>query len=167
MLKFTKLNNRPFFAMTPPPHLHPFLHNKGSLTALLEQKAGQALQVEILSEGWQILDFKSKKTLNLPIHRPALAWVREVLLFGNDKGAWVRARSIFPLPSLTGNAKRLRHLHGTPIGYVLFKKSRTLPHTRHIFNDDGQWGRSSVYDWQGRKILIQEIFLADFVAQLA
>lgn len=148
--------------MTPPPYLRPFLHSKGSLTALLEQKAGKPLQVKVINQSWQTLDFKTKKSLNLPTHRPEIGWVREVLLFGNDDKAWVCAKSVFPLSSLTGNAKRLRHLHGTPIGYVLFKKSRTLPHTRHIFNDNGQWGRLSIYDWQGRKILIQEVFLAQF-----
>lgn len=150
--------------MTPPPHLSPFLYAKGSLTALLEQQAGQTLRVQVVHESHQLLDFNHKKELNLPTHRPALAWVREVLLFGNDKGAWVRAKSIFPLPSLTGNAKRLRHLKRTPIGYVMFKKNRRLPHKRTIFYDkDNQlWGRNTVYDWHGRAILVQEVFLKDF-----
>lgn len=152
---------------TPPSDLLPYLTTLGSLTALLEAKAKQPLRVEVIKEGWQPLDFKQKKLLNLPTHRPMAAWVREVLLFGNGDDAWVRAKSIFPLTSLTGNAKRLRHLHGTPIGYVLFKKHRTLPCTRHIFHHNGQFGRSSTYTWQGRPLLIQEIFLDDFVATLS
>lgn len=152
---------------TPPSDLLPYLTTLGSLTALLEAKAKQPLRVKVIKEGWQAIDFKQKKLLNLPIHRPATAWVREVLLFGNGDDAWVRAKSIFPLTSLTGNAKRLRHLHGTPIGYVLFKKHRTLPCTRHIFHHNGQFGRSSTYTWQGRPLLIQEIFLSEFITTLS
>lgn len=153
--------------MTPPLSLQPFLHAQGSLTALLEQQAGQALQVKIIHESYQTLDFTTKKLLKLPTHRPALAWVREVLLFGNDDMAWVRAKSVFPLSSLTGNAKRLRHLKRTPIGYVMFKKSRQLPHERTIFYDknNANWGRNTVYDWQGRPILVQEVFLNSFENQ--
>ncbi|TWV84670.1 chorismate lyase [Moraxella sp. VT-16-12] len=145
--------------MTPPDTLVPFLTAKGSLTALLEQKAGQPLRVQIIYEGHQPIDFYHKKLLNLPLHRPALAWVREVLLFGNETKAWVRAKSIFPIDSLSGNAKRLRHLKNTPIGYVMFKKNRQLPHKRTIFFDE-YWGRNTVYDWHRRQILVQEIFLA-------
>lgn len=149
--------------MTPPATLLPYLATQGSLTAMLEAKAGQILRVKVIKEEWQPIDFKNKKILNLPVHRPALAWVREVLLFGNDEQAWIHAKSIFPQPSLIGNAKRLRHLKDTPIGYVMFKKSRTLPCQRHIFKHDGQFKRASIYDWQGRYILVEEIFLHGFI----
>lgn len=140
-----------------PPNL---LHTHGSLTALLEKKAGRPVRVQILHECHQLIDFKTKKLLRLPAHRPAVAWVREVELFGDDDVAWVRAKSVFPLTSLVGNAKRLRHLKRTPIGYVLFKKNRTLPYTRTYFFDE-HWGRNTVYDWHGRCVLVQEIFLSD------
>lgn len=147
--------------MKPPATLQPFLYATGSLTALLEAQAGQALRVQVLHESHQIMDFATKKLLGLPPHRPALAWVREVLLFGSDHTAWVRAKSIFPLPSLVGNAKRLRHLKHTPIGYVMFKHNRRLPHVRTYFFEE-HWGRNTVYDWQGRAILVQEVFLHNF-----
>nr|WP_241878616.1 hypothetical protein [Psychrobacter sp. PraFG1]UNK05150.1 hypothetical protein MN210_14360 [Psychrobacter sp. PraFG1] len=50
-----------------------------------------------------------------------------MLLFGNSLQPWVAAQSIFPLPSLKGEAKRLQHLQGTPIGYVLFKRQKPYP----------------------------------------
>lgn len=50
-----------------------------------------------------------------------MAWVRSVKLYG-DADAWVLAKSIFPLSSLTGSLARLKALGATPIGYVLFKK---------------------------------------------
>ncbi|MDO4896197.1 MAG: chorismate lyase [Moraxella sp.] len=140
-----------------PPDL---LYSHGSLTALLEKKAGRPVRVQILHECYQVIDFKTKKLLGLPIHRPAVAWVREVELFGDDDVAWVRAKSVFPLTSLVGNAKRLRHLKRTPIGYVMFKKNHRLPHTRTYFFDE-YWGRNTIYDWHGRHILVQEIFLGD------
>ena len=146
--------------MTPPATLIPFLNTQGSLTALLEDKAGQPLRIKVIYEGYQPIDFYTKKMLGLAPHRPTLAWVREVLLFGNEAQAWVRAKSVFCLDSLMGNAKRLRHLKRTPIGYVMFKKSRTLPHTRTIFYDE-YWGRNTVYDWHGRRILVQEVFLTE------
>ncbi len=146
---------------TPPHSLMPYLYAQGSLTALLEKRAGQTLCVQILSERYDNLDFHTKKLLKLPVHRPALAWVREVLLFGNDEEPWVRAKSIFPLDSLTGSAKRLRHLKRTPIGYVMFKQRKTLPHQRTYFYED-RWGRNTVYEWGGHSVLIQEVFLNEF-----
>lgn len=150
--------------MTPPATLTPYLYSHGSLTALLEQRAGQAVRVSVVREGHQLIDFSTKKLLGLPIHRPTIAWVREVQLFGNDDKAWVCAKSVFALTSLVGNAKRLRHLKSTPIGYVMFKNKRHLPHTRTYFFDNQRkhWGRNTVYDWHGRAVLVQEIFLTDF-----
>lgn len=148
--------------MNPPDYLIPYLTAEGSLTALLEAKSGQPLRVQVIKEGYQAIDLYYKKSLNLPSHRPALAWVREVLLFGSSEAAWVCAKSVFPVNSLVGDAKRLRHLKRTPIGYVMFKKNRKLPYDRHIFCYDGRYGRATVYDWQGRKLLIEERFLDAF-----
>lgn len=152
--------------MRPPATLQPFLYATGSLTALLEAQAGQTLRVQVLHESHQVMDISTKRLLGLPLHRPAVAWVREVLLFGDGQTAWVRAKSVFPLPSLVGNAKRLRHLKRTPIGYVMFKHSRHLPHVRIYFFDE-HWGRNTIYDWQGRKVLVQEVFLEGFEQALA
>lgn len=148
--------------MNPPDYLMPYLTTEGSLTTLLEAKAGQPLDVQVIQEGHQTIGFYTKKTLGLPVHRPTIAWIREVLLFGCDDRAWVRAKSIFPLDSLAGDAKRLRYLKRTPIGYVMFKKNRTLPYDRHIFHRNEQYGRATVYDWHGRKLLIEEYFLNEF-----
>lgn len=153
--------------MTPPAPLLPFLHAKGSLTARLEAAANRPLTVKITHERHRALNFTEKKRLGLPVGRQILAWERQVLLFGagdkvsNDR-AWVQAVSLFPLPSLQGGAKRLRHLKNTPIGYVLFKKNKRLPHTRHFYCQQGQFGRQTVYTWQGHQLLIQELFLPEF-----
>ncbi|OOR89389.1 hypothetical protein B0181_06825 [Moraxella caviae] len=145
-----------------------YLHSTGSLTALLEAKAGKALTVQVLYEGFRPLTRPEKQSLGLVLHRPALGKVRTVALYGNDAEPWVRATSIFPLAHLTGSAKRLQHLKTTPIGYVLFKRRRTLPHTRTVRfdNDLNAWGRHTVYDWYGKKLLISEWFLPEFAARL-
>lgn len=93
-----------------------------------------------------------------------MAWVREAQLYGNDALPWVQAQSIFPLASLKGQARRLQQLKSTPIGYVLFKRSRTLPNQRSIQQTADGWQRQTLYDWYGRKILISETFLVAFLS---
>ena len=149
--------------------LLPWLNAKGSLTAMLEAKAGQPLRVERQFEGYKQLTLSQKRQLGLQgaaLNRPMLAWIREVQLYGDSELPWVWAQSIFPLSSLQGQAKRLQQLKGTPIGYVLFKRSRTLPNQRCISNTDKGWQRQTCYDWYGRKLLISETFLPQFCQEL-
>lgn len=149
--------------------LLPWLNAKGSLTAMLEIKAGQPLRVERQFEGYRCLSLSQKRQFGLQgaaLNRPMLAWVREVQLYGDSELPWIWAQSIFPLPSLQGQAKRLQQLKGTPIGYVLFKRSRTLPNQRCISNTDKGWQRQTCYDWYGRKLFISETFLPAFLAML-
>ena len=153
--------------LSPPSKLLDFLNTEGSLTAMLEVKAGQPLRVERSFEGYRLLSLAQKKQLGMQgaaLNRPMLAWVREAQLYGNDVNPWVQAQSIFPLPSLKGQARRLQQLKSTPIGYVLFKRSRTLPNQRFIQQTADGWQRQTLYDWYGRNILISETFLAAFLS---
>ena len=155
--------------MSSPPQLTPWLDAKGSLTAMLETKAGQPLRVQRLYEGYRLLSLAQKKQLGLQgsaLNRPMLAWVREVYLYGDDQQPWVWAQSIFPLSSLQGQARRLQQLKGTPIGYVLFKRSVTLPNQRSIQYTNKGWQRQTRYNWYGRKLLISETFLSKFNQRL-
>lgn len=151
---------------TPSPKLHTLLTHQGSLTALLESIAHQALSVEVLSQKCRPLTFAEKKQLGLAVSRPMLAWERQVLLFGDDKDAWVQANSIFPLTTLTGQGKRFKHLKTTPIGYLLFKKQDTQTEQRTLFYDGQFFGRNTVYKYQGSPLLIQEIFLHALVNKI-
>lgn len=142
-----------------------WLTSDGSLTALLEDKAGQPLKVERTFEGYRPLTLPQKKQLGYKgyqLNRPMLAWVREVLLYGNATMPWVAAQSVFPLTSLAGEARRLKYLQGTPIGYVMFKRQATLPSQRVIQLTPQGWRRSTVYQWHHRQILISETFLPEF-----
>ena len=153
--------------LSPPSELLDFLNTEGSLTAMLEVKAGQPLRVERSFEGYRLLSLAQKKQLGVKgaaLSRPLLAWVREAQLYGNDEQPWVQAQSIFPLPRLKGRARRLQQLKSSPIGYVLFKRSRTLPNQRSIEKTADGWQRQTLYDWYGRKILISETFLAAFLS---
>ena len=153
--------------LSPPSELLDFLNTEGSLTAMLEVKAGQPLRVERSFEGYRLLSLAHKKQVGgkgAALSRPLLAWVREAQLYGNNEQPWVQAQSIFPLTSLKGRARRLQQLKSTPIGYVLFKRSRTLPNQRSIEKTAEGWQRQTLYDWYGRKILISETFLAAFLS---
>ena len=118
-----------------------YLTSTGSLTTRLERLAKQPLTVVVQSDCVVALTHQQKTRLGLSKNRPALARCRQVLLYGNDKQAWVKAISFLPLTSLTGDLKRLKQLGNTPIGYVLFKKNRTLPHTRHYYQNQEGIGR--------------------------
>nr|WP_242678637.1 chorismate lyase [Psychrobacter pygoscelis] len=138
----------------------------GSLTALLESKAGQPLRVERSFEGYRPLTLLQKRQLGYrgsKLNRPMQAWVREVLLYGDNEAPWIAAQSLFPVPSLRGEARRLQQLKGTPIGYVLFKRQRTLPNQRWIRMTSEGWQRQTRYDWHKRPILISETFLPAFL----
>ena len=153
--------------LSPPSELLDFLNTEGSLTAMLEVKAGQPLRVKRNFEGYRLLSLAQKKQLGVKgaaLSRPLLAWVREAQLYGNDERPWVQAQSIFPLISLKGRARRLQQLKSIPIGYVLFKRRRTLPNQRSIEKTAEGWQRQTLYDWYGRKILISETFLAAFLS---
>ncbi|MDX2373753.1 chorismate lyase [Psychrobacter sp. PP-21] len=151
----------------PPTELLPWLGAKGSLTAMLEERSGQPLRVKRSFEGYRQLSLMQKKQLGITggmLGRPLLAWVREVHLYGCDDAPWVQAQSIFPLYSLQGQARRLQQLKNTPIGYVLFKRCRTLPNERFISHTSDGWQRQTRYDWYGRTLMISETFLPAFLS---
>ena len=151
----------------PSPLLLDWLTSKGSLTARLEQLTGQKLIVEPTFEGRQTLTLAEKRQLDLNLAKPQSAWVREVYLKGKKNGgAWVSARSVFPFSSLTGNAKQLANLGTTPIGYVMFGRNGAKMAKRWVTLTQDGWQRTSLYDWQGRKLLISETFLPAFEQSL-
>lgn len=144
-----------------------WLAANGSLTARLEALSGNRLLVMPTFEGRITLDLADKRALNLP-SRPQSAWLREATLLGQvgDDGtaqAWVAARSVFPFASLTKDARKLTRLGGTPIGYVMFGRGGAVLAERWLTRTAQGWQRSSVYDWQGRRVLISETFLPAFV----
>lgn len=135
------------------------LLTNGSFTKELEALAGTKITVQVIFSGLRLLSFAEKKHLCLP-PKPTLGYVRETIL-GAHGQAWVQASSVMPLSSLQGDAKRLRYLKSTPIGYVLFKRQTSLPYKRFVDTHHGV--RQNVYDWHGRKFLISERLLPDLM----
>lgn len=147
----------------PPAELLPWLLATGSLTAKIEALTQQKLLVVPQFEGRHVLSLSEKSDLQLPLACTQSAWVRDALLYGKpDSEAWIMARSVFPFSSLRGDAERLTRLGNTPIGYVIFGRGGARLLQRHIRPTPNGWQRTSLYDWQGRRLLVSEIFLPTF-----
>jgi chorismate--pyruvate lyase len=105
-----------------------------------------------------------------------LALVRDVELLC-DHTPWVFARTLIPISSLKGAARRLTQLGEKPLGAVLFSDpkvirgatqvARLLPGQplyetacRHLSDKpDHLWGRRTLFYVEKRPILVNEIFL--------
>lgn len=150
-----------------PPKLIPWLTATGSLTAKLEALSQHKLIVQPTFEGRQTLSLTEKRQLQLPLAISQSAWIREALLFGKPtQDAWVMARSVFPYSHMVGHARKLTNLGNTPIGYIVFGRHGAQIIERWIALTPQGWQRTTLYQWQGRKFLISETFLATFEAAL-
>lgn len=148
--------------------LLPWLLATGSLTAKFEALSGQRLQVTSTFEGRVRLKSDELKKLGINDNRPHSAWVRESLLAPSvHSPAWVKARSVFPFVSLTGEARQLANLGRTPIGYVMFGRQGAVLVKRWLELTGDGWMRTSLYDWQGRRLLVSETFLPSFLSIIA
>lgn len=162
----------------PSPMMQDWLGDSSSLTARLIAQSGGAFRVQVVR---QII---GHPTLNerqvLGMKHTALALIREVILFGCDQ-PWVFARSILPLTSLTGSLRHLRKQNNRPLGAFLFSQpqlrrsaiavariSRDHAYVpSHLVNNQPLWGRRSVFYLQQKPLLVSEVFLPAFTAQLA
>lgn len=134
------------------------LQSSGSLTQRLELLSGKPLKVVITHQGLGRLTHAQQRLFAVGRNpRQTLAWIRKSTLFGDE--AWIQATTLMPISELCGNAKRLPKLGTTPIGYVLFKKKQQLPCARTYLKIESLPARQSLYDWQGRQLLIEEVFL--------
>lgn len=126
------------------------------------------------SQGWGY-PLHSEGSL-LGMRRGEVAIVREIELLV-DEVPWVFARTVIPATSLRGPARRLAMLGTKPLGEVLFADQRTHRvvmemahfHTRHnLFQQavaslatlpEGLWGRRTLFDLAGSRLLVNELFL--------
>lgn len=145
-----------------PKALLPYLCHHGSLTKALEQLGGERLQVHLDFTGFCPLMRDNKRQM---------AWVRQVTLGAGDK-AWVQGKTVIFASELRGATRRLQFIKARPIGYVLFKRQRTLPFERWFFkiengHQKAYFGRQTMYHWQGTKVVVEEVFLPTFLAYLS
>lgn len=154
-------DGRRWFATPPkdtPKALLPYLRHTGSLTERLEGLGEASLQVELGFVGFCLYPRKGKRQM---------AWVRQVTL-GVAGQAWVEAKTVIFASELKGTTRQLQFIKKRPIGYVLFKRQRQLPFERWFFKakSNKYVGRKTSYHWQGTKIMIEEMFLPDFLNYL-
>lgn len=152
-----------------------WLMDRRSLTERLLDASDGQFKVQVLNQSLQRPSLSERRALSLPEHR--LALVREVILSGRGL-PWVFARSVMPLPTLTGRLRKLRHLDSRPLGALLFSDpgmSRE-PLQWACIEPNGQslseqlapldkraWGRRSVFKLSAKPLLVCEIFLPSFV----
>ncbi len=147
-----------------PAELKTWLYASGSLTGQLTQIASGQFCVEPFQEHFQRLSFTDAQWMQMPYQHTS--WVRESYLYGCDEQPWVKAKSIFPILSLQGRARRFKHIGRMPIGKLLFQRTTPLCERRVVWLEDG-WTRQSCYTWHGCKFIVQETFLPSFEKFLA
>lgn len=151
-----------------------WLQNAGSLTQRLRTACGGVFSVRVLRQGWSRVYPDEAGQLGVRPNR--LALVREVELCC-DGIAWVFARTLIPVSSLRGPARRLSLLGSRPLGAVLFadpsvmrgltQYARLAPgHALYESAAAGLvpapeflWGRRTLFYLGGKPLLVNEIFL--------
>jgi chorismate--pyruvate lyase len=158
-----------------PSGIEHWLRDRGSLTARLKSASDGQFRVNVLSQGWaRPLD--SERRL-LGMRQGSIAIVREVELVCAGV-PWVFARTLIPVRSLTGPARRLAFLGTRPLGEVLFADptmqrgvtqiARLVPGhclfasaTQHLSEAKVIWGRRTLFHLSKKPLLVNEIFLPD------
>ena len=157
--------------------LRPWLIDKGSLTASLQQRYSNFSVKPIIVEYSKPIQDEAV-LLNQPSYKAAL--VRDVLLLGDDRSV-VFAHSVLPRSSLRGEWNRLGRLGNKPLGATLFAnfKVKRTPlsykklspnHTlyklaaQHVNISPGSlWARRSIFSLNSANIMVTEVFLPELL----
>ncbi len=160
------------------------LFDRCSLTTRLQHACdlcsnGGGFNVRVLSQVRGRPLHSERQLLGMRRHHYAL--IRQVLLRCGDC-PWVFARTVIPLRTLTGRARRLDNLGSRPLGAMLFADKRVgrgrMQVARLQAGDtiyaavaaelsaapDAIWGRRSLFHYAGKPLLVNEIFLPDMGA---
>jgi chorismate lyase len=141
---------------------------RGSLTKRLIKASHGNFRVRIVKQQWQVPDLSERLVLGLKSRERAL--IREVELLCAEQ-VWVRARSIIPNATLTGEERQLANLGTRPLGAFLFS-SRTMRRgqlelSAYQDRDLGQiYGRRSVFYLQNKPLLVSEYFMPNVLTGL-
>jgi len=163
-----------------PPGLRDWLLDTASLTLRLQHLCPGRFRVRLLSQTWgRPLGHEARL---LEMKPGMLALIRQVQLLCGER-AWVYARTVIPVPSLSGRTQRLAHLGSRPLGGMLFADpnlqrgrielarlvtgqamhSAATSHLGHC--PDEIWGRRTVFRFDDRPLLVSEVFLPEFPAE--
>ncbi len=134
---------------------------------------GQVPRLSCLSEGKDYPSPLERQMLN--IEPRAYAHIREITMGTSDK-QWLFARTVIPLATLRGNAKRLARMDKTPLGKILFGRTYATRKNMQldlmtpdqpsqvkfgIPQDFPLWRRRSIFELASGPMIISEIFLPD------
>lgn len=141
-----------------------WLADEGSLTQRL-QRYGK-FSVQPLSQ--RVARPSSAEAMLLGLPSRQLALIREVLLL-LDGQPMVFARSVLPLPSMSGANRVLGHMAGRSLGAELFRLPRARreqvwaalvsPTRLPVPVAASCWGRQSLFSKRGKPLLVAEVFL--------
>jgi chorismate--pyruvate lyase len=155
------------------PNYLDILTEQGSLTDLFTLLMGNTPKLTCLSQGRGPIDRIESHILGL---RPRIfAHIREITM-GTENANWLFARTVIPMETLTGTAKRLKHINNTPLGKVLFgslNADRSQMHVElttaeevglelpNVDKDFPLWQRQSIFELDYGPLLISEVLLPD------
>ena len=139
--------------------------DRGSLTKRLQHASNGDFYVRVTKQSIAPPSLGERRALQLASGRQAL--VREVELVCHGE-VWVRARSVIPLTTLSGEERQLRTLGSKPLGAFLFAsrsmKREQLEISRFNDHDGASFARRSVFKLHGKPLLVVEHFCNAVIA---
>lgn len=158
-------------------NIRPWLLDQGSLTQRLVKASQGHFQVQVLLQEWQRP--RPSETAMLGMKPREKAIIREVALLCHGQ-PWVFARSVIPCRSLSGRLRRLRKFNNSSLGDMLFRDPSMRRSAFEITRIDGTsqqlpkamrqatalWGRRCRFELAAKPIMVSEVFLPAFRAQL-
>lgn len=144
-----------------PRHWRSWVLDRGSLTKRLIKASDGQFKVRILDQHWDYPEVNECLALGMKTGMKALIREVELLCAGE---VWVRARSIIPYQTLSGEERQLRYLGTRPLGAFLFRSKsmrRKAIQIASFRSDEGQimHARRSVFLLHGKPLLVSELFL--------
>ncbi len=135
--------------------------DKGSLTQRLIRCSRGDFRVQVNTLRWGVPHLNERCALGMAEREVAL--IREVDLICQGR-AWVCARSVIPVSTLSGDERQLKYLGTRPLGAFLFRSRsmQRLPiEIARLSRTDGIviYGRRSVFLLHGKPLLVNECFL--------
>lgn len=140
--------------------------DRGSLTQRLVKASIGDFRVRVTRLEWACPTVN--ETLKLGIASRQKALIREVDLLCCGR-AVVRARSVIPAATLTGEERQLKHLGTRPLGAFLFSSRAMVRQPIELAGFQGSqrqaiYGRRSVFLLHDKPLLVSEIFLPELLS---
>lgn len=143
--------------------------DRGSLTQRLIDISEGHFRVRVTRQHWAMPAVDEAKTLAIPFRQHAL--IREVELCVSGIPL-VRAHSVIPVETLSGEERQLQHLGEKPLGAFLFASRsmhRGALELARFTNAQGElcFARRSVFRLHNKPLLVSEMFLPELLRYTA